>query len=643
MITELAHFALALTLALCLVQAFLAWKGRHDLSCLWAAERAGLAAFLACFLSLCCFIYGFLTSDFSVFNIAQNSHIDKPLLYKLAGSWASHEGSMLLWCAVMTGAGAGFALGEQRISSQIKAWTLSFSGLLSAGFLAYVLFVSNPFLRLDPPALEGAGLNPLLQHPLVALHPPLLYVGYVGLSLPYALALAVLICGDFTQATARVMRRWVLLAWSFLTLGIIIGSLWAYRELGWGGWWFWDPVENASLMPWLLTSALLHAVSASEKRGVFKQWTIFLALSAFSLSVLGTFLTRSGILTSVHAFALSPERGAVILSLLTLIAGGALALFAWRAPRPGFEGPGYSLISREGMFMLNNLVLTAMTGGVLVGTLYPLLMTAFSGRSLSVGAPYFNVAVAPLAGLAFMFLPFATRLGWRRGHFRRAIMSLRFIFVVLAVFTGLCLLLIRDLPFGALAGLSFGVWVLLGAGVDALTALKRPLLSGVWARVLAHAGLGLLVTGAVAEACFPLETVRTLSPGEGFNFAGRHFVLEYVERHDGANYAADRAEIRVEHKGRAWTLKPERRLYWASGVTTMEAAIRTRPAADLYISLGEARLKENGQTGWAVSIYINRLIWMVFSGAFLMALAGFLACLSLIGQRIPSGKEGEKA
>ncbi len=619
---ELGHALAVLALTASCAQAVLGLLARPPLAAAAAAlAQAGAVALAA---SLALLIAAFVRSDFSFAVVAAHSHSAKPLLYKIAGAWGNHEGSMLLWCLVSSAFGAAFSLRRGPLSLGHWSRTLGVQGLVTAGALVYALILSNPFARLDPAPMEGAGLNPVLQDPALALHPPMLYLGYVGLSLPFSLALAALIEGEAGPAWARALRPWALIAGTCLTLGIALGSYWAYYELGWGGWWFWDPVENASFMPWLAAAALLHAGLVTERRGSLASWTVLLAILGFGLALLGTFLVRSGVLTSVHAFAIDPQRGVAVLVLLALAMGGGLVLYAWRAGR--LDKPrGFAALSREGALVANNLGLSVACGTVLIGTLYPLLAEAVTGRLVSVGPPYFNLTFAPLMGALLLLAPLGPLLAWRRGDLGAAARRLALAFAAaLGLALGVGLLLAPG--WGAALGLGLGAWLVLGALVylwaraGARFGKLAALPLGIWAAGLAHAGLGVFVLGAVGETSFKQERALLLLPGERTRFAGREVTLSGIEAAEGPNYYADRAIFSVDGR----SIAAERRFYPASQTPTSEVAILSSWGGDLYIALGETS-REAGPVRLSVRLYFNPMVQLIYGGAALMALGGALA------------------
>ncbi|MCW5725193.1 MAG: heme lyase CcmF/NrfE family subunit [Maricaulaceae bacterium] len=635
MIAELGRFLIALALALSAAQMLFAWAGARDPGGAFAraGARAAHAALAALVVAFALLTVLFLQSDFSVAYVAANSHVDKPLFYMITGVWGGHEGSMLLWCLLLTAVGAGLAKFGPRGDPALRVRAVSVQGALQLMFLAFLALASNPFDRLDPAALEGSGLNPILQDPALAIHPPMLFLGYVGLSGVYSLAMAGLIEGRKGQPLGAAMRPWALGAWTALTAGIALGSWWAYYELGWGGWWFWDPVENASFMPWLMATALIHSAIASDRMGAFPGWTTLLALLAFTLSALGAFLVRSGVLTSVHAFALDPERGLWLLAILIVIAGAGLALFALRAHRLG-AGQGFSPTSREAFIGANNLLLAAAAGVVFTGTLYPLFVDALGGRPVSVGAPYFDATATPILAFALVLMPFAPFMAWAKGGLRKAATPLRAAGLILpAAIAGLTALALGAPPLAAL-GAAIGAWAVAGAGLDiarwsgAVGLGPKLALAG---RAMAHAGVGFIALGAASDASWPYERMAILAPGESMTAHGRVLTMQRIMRADGPNYMSDLAEIAVTRDGRAQgVLRPERRYYPAADQTTREVAIRTGLAGDLYVALGEPRQRDDGAFAFEVRAAFNPLIWMLGFGAALVTLGG-LAALSARG------------
>ena len=653
MIVEFGAFALVLALALTVLQTAMASIGRLRKSPVLAgaAQGAAVAGAAAVALAFAALIFAFVTSDFSVANVAANSHTDKPMLYKVAGAWGSHEGSLVLWCLVMTGFGAALARarsGSSGLPFGLKTSAVGVQGLLSSLFLAFAVFTSNPFARLDPAPFQGASLNPLLQDPALAFHPPLLYAGYVGFSVTFSLAVAALIEGRVDPAWGRWVRPWALASWVLLTVGITLGSFWAYYELGWGGWWFWDPVENASFMPWLAGAALLHSAVVTERRGALAGWTVFLALLAFTFSMLGAFLVRSGVLTSVHAFAVDPERGLMLLAILGVTAGAAFALFAWRAPT--LKGGGvFAPISREGALVLNNLFLTAAAATVLLGTLYPLILEAATGSTISVGPPYFALTFTPLMVIAFLILPAGPLLAWKRGDLRGAMQRL-------AVAAGLALaaalagwLAFEPKKAMAAAGIAVGAWLILGSLAEVVERIRlfraplaevgrrtRALPLGAWGMTLAHAGVGLFVLGAVVETGFKVEAAAPLAIG-GEVRAGPYAVrLDSVHIVEGPNYLAEQGRMTVTPRdgGRPARVTAERRFFPAGGQTTTEVGLDFRGLDDVYVVMGERRSTAEAAQAWTVRVYWNPWARLIFLGPLVMALGGVL---SLLDRRLRLG------
>ena len=653
MIAELGAFALLLAFVLSLAQAGLSAAGRvrRDAGLRGAGEGASFGAFVATAVAFFALMYAFVTSDFSVSNVANNSHTDKPLLYKIAGVWGSHEGSMLLWCLALTGFGAAVAIFGRNLPTTLKPLVLASQGTLGALFLGYTAFASNPFVRILAPPVEGASLNPILQYPFLAIHPPFLYCGYVGFSVVFSFAIAALIEGKVDAAWARWVRPWTLAAWSFLTVGITLGSFWAYYELGWGGWWFWDPVENASFMPWLAGSALLHSAIVTEKRGALPGWTVFLALTAFTFSMLGAFLVRSGVLTSVHAFAVDPTRGVLLLSILAVAAGTGFALFAWRAPSLR-SGGMFAPISREGALVVNNLFLAGALATVALGTLYPLIRQAMSGEAISVGAPFFALTFGPLMAICLIVLPFGPFLAWKRGDLPTAARRL-VIAAGAAVVVGLgWLALVQPGKLFSAFGVALGVWLVAGSLSELLLRARagsvgagetwRRLIHlprGAWGMTLAHIGLGVFVLGAVVETSGRVEAAQALAVGESVKVGAYTLTLEGVAPIDGPNYSADRGTISVVGPhGPAATMTPERRFYPANRQTTSQVAISAKGASDLYIVLGEQRA--GGRPTWLVRAYWNPWARLIFGGPLLMALGGLIS-LSDRRLRIAAGAKAK--
>jgi cytochrome c-type biogenesis protein CcmF len=636
MIPELGHFLLILALATALYQFLVPQLGaaHNDPSLMQSAIPAALSQCLLIAASFACLTWSYVVSDFSVVNVAANSHSQKPLLYKITGVWGNHEGSMLLWVLILSLFGASIALFGANLPLRLKSRALAIQSLLGASFLLFILSVSNPFLRLNPPPIEGNGLNPVLQDPALAIHPPFLYAGYVGLSVAFSFACAALIEGRIDAAWARWVRPWTLAAWMFLTAGIALGSWWAYYELGWGGFWFWDPVENASLMPWLAATALLHSAIVVEKRNALKVWTVLLAILSFSLSLIGTFLVRSGVLTSVHAFAVDPARGIFILVILCTLIGGALLLYAWRAPTLA-PGGLFAPISREGALIVNNLLLACAAASVFIGTLYPLLLEALTGDKISVGAPYYDLTFVPLMLPLLMLLPVGPLLPWKRAELWPALQRLwaaALFTLALAVFVAA---LTHPGPWLAPFGVALGVWLIAGSFLELIERGRFAQLpfGTAWARTMglprsvfgmmaAHAGLGLLIIGIVSVTAWRQEIITTMKPGDVVDIAGYRLSFAGESPRSGPNFTAESARFRIARGNTdAGEVVSERRRFRPGDQTTTEAGIRKMPLGDLYVVLGDPA--QGG--GRVVRIYFNPLVSCIWLGAAVMVLGGLLS------------------
>jgi cytochrome c-type biogenesis protein CcmF len=635
-VAELGHYALVLALALMLIQSTAPLVGLRwsDARLVAVAPSTAVVAFACIAVAFAALTAAYVTSDFSVKNVWENSHSAKPLLFKITGVWGNHEGSMLLWVLILALFGALVASFGSALPTPLRARVIAVQGWIGSAFLLFILFTSNPFARLDPAPFEGRDLNPILQDIGLAVHPPLLYVGYVGFSVAFSFAVAALIEGRTDAAWARWVRPWTLLAWMFLTAGVAMGSYWAYYELGWGGFWFWDPVENASFMPWLAGTALLHSAVVMEKRGALKIWTVLLAILTFSLSLLGTFLVRSGVLTSVHTFASDPTRGVFILGILTLFIGGALALFAWRAPEMK-QGGLFAPISREGALIFNNLFLVAATATVLVGTLYPLALEALSGDKISVGAPFFNLTFGPLMIPLLMALPFGPLLAWKRGDLAGVAQRLGAAMAASLAAVVVTLALTGAENFLAPLGIGLGAWLICGSLTDLAerTQLFRVGFGNSWRRfaglprsalgtVLAHAGVGLTVIGIVSATAYQSERIAALQPGETADIAGYTLLFHGIERGNGPNYREERALLTASRGGTPrFSLAPAKRSFETRQMVTTEAAIETIGLSQLYVSLGDA--VEDG----AISIRATYkpLVTLIWLGAVVMALGGGLS------------------
>ena len=585
-----------------------------------AVAQGALAA-----LSFLLLIQLFLATDLSVKLVAANSHSMKPWLYKFAGAWGNHEGSMLLWVTVLAAAGAAVALFERRLPERTLTATLAAQAAIGLGFYVFLLFASNPFERISPAPLEGNGLNPLLQDPGLAFHPPTLYFGYVGISVAFSFAVGALVARDVGPAFAKAMRPWVLAAWIFLTLGITAGSYWAYYELGWGGWWFWDPVENASLMPWLAATALLHSVTVLATRDGLRAWTVMLAVVAFSMSMVGTFLVRSGILTSVHSFAVDPSRGLFILLLLGLYIGGALALFALRIGAVR-EGSTFEPVSREGALVANNLLLSAILGVVLVGTLYPLGLEAMTGDKLSVGAPYFNAAAGPLALALIAVMAAGPLLRWRRDRAAELMRRIRLPLALTAAVLLAILLLVPGIPILPLLGLTLAA----GTAVASVAPLWRrnlrrtPLFT--WGMVVAHLGIAVSLAGMASEAAFSKETLVAARVGETVQVGPYAVQLRGVEPVGGPNWTALEARLVAERGGTRFALSPQARTFSSPQTETSEADIATRLDGQLYTVLG----RSDGQGRWQLRLWWKPFAALIWLGGGLVALGGLLALIGRV-------------
>jgi cytochrome c-type biogenesis protein CcmF len=645
MISELGHFALIMAMAVAFVQAFagLAGPWRHNEGLSAIAAPAALLQLVLVSLSFAALTYSFVTSDFSVTNVANNSHSLKPMLYKVSGVWGNHEGSMLMWALILALYGGAVALFGGNLRPSLKVRVIGVQAMIGIGILAFILFTSNPFERLNPAPIDGAGLNPLLQDPGLAFHPPLLYLGYVGLSTTFSFAVAALIEGRIDAAWARWVRPWTLAAWGFLTGGIVLGSWWAYYELGWGGWWFWDPVENASFMPWLAATALLHSAIVSEKRDALKAWTVFLAIIAFALSMLGTFLVRSGVLTSVHAFASDPSRGVFILAFLVITVGAAFALYAWRGPSLIGQGR-FDPISREGGLVINNFLLTVATASVLLGTLYPLFLDVLELGKVSVGAPYFNSVFIPLMIPAIILMGVAPLLQWKQSDGVKAVARLKVVFLI-AVLVGFGFWLIFDRA-SALAsfGMALAAWLALATLYEFASRVRlfEPGLAATWRRILrqpraswgmtlAHGGLAIAIAGMTASSAWRSESIQVMRPGETVTVSGYEFTLKGAKTIQGPNYQAFTGAFHVKRAGGFQVdLFPEKRTYTVSGQSTTEAAIQPTFFGDLYAVIGDP----DGEGGYITRLYFNPLVPWMWAGALIMMLG---AGVSLTDRRYRIG------
>ena len=632
MFAELGQYAIILALIFAVIQSVIPMIGAQKGWNNWMAIAVPTAQiqFVLLLLAFGALTYAFVVSDFSVRLVAANSHTDKPMIYKITGVWANHEGSMLLWNLILAIFGAAVATFGNNLPPELRARVLSVQAMIGVAFLAFLVFTSNPFLRLDNPPINGNGLNPLLQDPGLALHPPFLYLGYVGLSMAFSFAIAALIEGKVDAAWARWVRPWTLAAWISLTLGISLGSWWAYYELGWGGWWFWDPVENSSFMPWLISTALLHSAIVVEKRDTLKAWTVLLAILAFSFSLIGTFLVRSGVLTSVHAFATDPRRGMFVLAILAITIGGGLTMYALRADKLKSHSV-FSTFSRESGLVLNNLLLSVSAGVVLIGTMWPLIIEFATGEKISVGPPFFDMAFTPFMIVLAMALPIGAILPWKRAKLGKSMKPLWGV-VALSVVLGA---LVWSFQTGgrliAPIGLTLSAWIILGAVADFWSRCRfgkipfgdsmrrlRNLPGSDWGKVLAHGGIGLMIFGISAVTAWEVEDIRTTRYGETYEVAGYSLTLNKVEELEGPNYAIVRGEVLVEKGDFSLLMYPEKRTFNVQRIPTTEAAIDMGLLRDVYLVLGDPQ--ENG--GYAMRVYIKPFVNWIWIGTLVMSLGG---------------------
>ncbi|OHC75277.1 MAG: c-type cytochrome biogenesis protein CcmF [Rhodospirillales bacterium RIFCSPLOWO2_12_FULL_58_28] len=647
MITEIGHFALVLALFVAVVQAGLPLVGAHRGNASWmaVAAPAALAQFLLVAVAFGGLTHAYMTSDFSVFNVAGNSHSAKPMLYKITGVWGNHEGSMLLWVLILSMFGSAVAAFGRNLPPGLRARVLGVQALIAVGLLLFILLTSNPFIRVVPPPVDGQGMNPLLQDPGLALHPPFLYLGYVGFSIAFSFAVAALLEGRVDAAWARWVRPWTMAAWAFLTLGIGIGSWWAYYELGWGGWWFWDPVENASFIPWLSGTALLHSAIVVEKRDTMKAWTIFLAIVTFALSLLGTFLVRSGVLTSVHAFASDPARGVFILILLIIIAGGSLALFAMRGPALRSTGL-FQPISREGGLLLNNLLMSTAAAVVLLGTLYPLFLDAIGGPKVSVGAPFFNSVFFPIMMPMAAAMAVGPMLAWKRGDLLAAMKRLWAAFALMLAAVLAAWAAHADGPPIGLLGMGLAAWLFAGTlsefcekvrlfkapFPESLTRMAR-LPRSSWGMTTAHLGLAVAIVGMTGAGSWKVESIQTMKAGDKAVVSGYEYTFNGVREVEGPNYFSTVGSFSVARDGREiTTLSAEKRVYPVRNMPTTEAAIYSTLLGDLYAVVGDP--DESGDGRYVTRLYFNPMVIWMWAGGLIMV---FGACLSLTDRRYRIG------
>jgi len=638
-IAELGHFALVLALFVAIAQSVVPLVGAHrgDAAMMGMARPGAVALALLVGFAFCALMYSFVVSDFSVSNVFENSHTDKPMLYKISGVWGNHEGSLLLWITTLVVFGLAVALSSSNIPPQLRARALSVQAMITVGFLLFILLTSNPFERIDPAPFNGRGLNPLLQDPGLAFHPPMLYLGYVGFSMAFSFAVAALIEGRVDAAWARWVRPWTLVAWTFLTAGIALGSWWAYYELGWGGWWYWDPVENASFMPWLIGTALLHSAIVVEKRDSLKSWTILLAILTFGMSLLGTFLVRSGVITSVHAFASDPTRGLFILMLLVVSVGGALVLYAWRAPQ--LKGGGlFAPVSREGALLLNNLLMSTAAATVLLGTLYPLIADTLNLGKVSVGPPFFDGVFVPLMVPAIIAMAVGPMLAWKRGDLRGALGRL-WMAAGLGVAGMVTVWLMRGGAVGdilASFGIGLAIWLFVGTIMefgDRIKLFRAPLSESgrrarnlpraAWGMTIAHAGIALIVAGVTASSAWKGEAVQTQAFGETVTVNGWDFTLLSAETFEQENYTGVRGTFRLSRDGEEVALlTPEKRTYNQPPMPTTEAAIHTTGLHDLYAVIGDPTADG---TAFVTRLYFEPLVPFLWYGAGMLCLGGLVS------------------
>jgi cytochrome c-type biogenesis protein CcmF len=645
MIAEFGHYALVLALALALVQASVPMIGarKNDPVLMAVAGPTAVAQFCFVAMAFAVLMTCYVRSDFSVVNVFENSHSAKPLVYKLSGLWGNHEGSMLLWVLILSVFGALVALFGGNLPARLKANVLAVQSSIAVAFILFILITSNPFLRIADAPFEGRDLNPILQDPGLAIHPPLLYLGYVGLSISFSFAIAALIEGRIDAAWARWVRPWTLLAWMFLTLGIAMGSYWAYYTLGWGGWWFWDPVENASFMPWLATTALLHSALVMEKRDALKLWTILLAILAFSLSLIGTFLVRSGVLTSVHAFATDPTRGVFILVILVLFIGGSLTLFALRAPLLK-QGGLFAPVSREGALVLNNLFLVSACATVFIGTLYPLALEALTGEKISVGAPFFNATFAPLFVPLLIAVPFGPLLAWKRGDLLGVAQRLVGAAGIGVITVAVVFAMEGGGPILVPFAIGLALYVMAGALTDIVERtglLKVPLATAfararglprsAWGAAFAHFGLGITLLGVIGETQWSLERIAELKPGQSISIRRYELQFDGVTTRQGPNYRELAAHFTARRHGEViGVMEPAKRTFPSRATATSQTALLTRGVSQLYLSLGDP----NPDGSLAVRLYYKPLVLLIWFGAVVMVLGG---ALSLSDRRLRVG------
>ena len=623
MIPDVGHLAAILALVIAVVQSAACMLGAARATPSWmeAGIRAARAQVVLLAVAFAALAYSFVTNDFTVLNVASNSHSELPPPYRFAATWGSHEGSLLMWTLMLALWTAAVTWFTRPLPARMVARVVGVMGAISTGFLLFMLLTSNPFLRLTPAPADGLDLNPLLQDLAMVLHPPLLYMGYVGFSVAFAFAIAALLDGRLDATWARWSRPWTTLAWMFLTCGIALGSFWAYYELGWGGWWFWDPVENASFMPWLVGTALMHSLAVTDKRGSFRSWTVLLAIATFSLSLLGAFLVRSGVLTSVHAFATDPKRGVFLLCLLAIVIGGSLLLYAWRA---GQADPGgrFDVISRESLLLSNNVLLVVSAGSVLLGTLYPLVIDVLGKGKLSVGPPYFNIVFVAIMTPAMFLMGVGPVARWKKASLPELAVRLRWAFAASAAASIVVPLAIGEWRPLVNLGLLLALWIAMTAGLSLRETAKRSQPRSYYGMQLAHVGVAVSIAGITIVTGYQTEKDVRLRVGDTVNVAGYDFRFWGVREVRGPNYLAARADIEVSSEGRTLqTMRPEKRVYTASGNALTETAIETGLFRDLYLSLGEPL----GGGAWSVRIQYKPLVGWIWGGAILMAIGGGVA------------------
>jgi len=633
MFPEIGHFALILALCMALFQAVLPLWGaatnNHQLMAVAKSAAQGHLLFMT--VSFAALTYAFIAHDFSVAYVANNSNSALPLIYRISAVWGAHEGSLLLWAYVLVIWTNAVLIFSRNLPREVVARVVAILGLISIGFILFMLFTSNPFERMIPAPVDGRDLNPLLQDPGLAIHPPMLYLGYVGFAVPFAFAIAAMMGGRLDAAWARWSRPWTNIAWVFLTLGITLGSWWAYYELGWGGWWFWDPVENASFMPWLVGTALIHSLAATEKRNTFKAWTVLLAITAFSLSLLGTFLVRSGVLTSVHAFATDPTRGVFILIFLVLVVGGSFILYAIRAPKIKSTGE-FQLFSREAALLLNNVLLVVACASILLGTLYPLLLDALDMGKISVGPPYFNSVFVPLTAPLAVLLGIGVFLRWKKDEPLRVFNKLKLAAVISIIAGVLLSLMLPEFKVGAMIGLILAVWVVVSSALHfysrfnkkkSLAQALKEIPNGFYGMTVAHIGVSVFIVGITLTSLYSQEKDVRLEPGQKYQLAEYEFEFRGVEQNQGANFVASQGVVIVSKNGKMiQQLKPQKRIYNVQKMPMTEAAIDAGISRDLFVALGEP-LDDKG--AWSVRLYVKPFIRWIWIGAVIMSLGGLLA------------------